>query len=341
LVAEIFDCQEIGVKALLIGGAGFVGGFLARSLVDDGVSVDILDNFQRGVKDGFLNGLVESGRVQLLSGDIRDAAFVDTLGRDYDVIYHLAAIIGVRHVLERPYEVLVENVKMTEAAIKLARMQNKLSRLLFTSTSEVYAGSLIHMNMPVPTPESFPIALTDLGQARTSYMLSKLYGEAMCNFAGVPVTNVRLHNVYGPRMGMSHVIPELLHRAWKSEDGASLDVASVGHKRTFCFVTDAVRMIRALVDCPEAVSQTVNIGNQAPEVTIGHVAEVVCKTVGRDLNINALPETPGSPARRCPDTQKLFDLTQVRGDISLEDGVRATYSWYLENVFSGDGVTAQ
>jgi UDP-glucose 4-epimerase len=329
------------VKILIIGGAGFLGGFLTESLVRDGFRVDILDNFHRGVNDSFLSQVLASKNVNLLSGDIRDRKFMDTLDRNYDVIYHMAAIIGVRHVLERPYEVLVENVRMLEVAIELALMQRNLKRFLFTSTSEVYAGSLLYMDMPVPTPESFPIALTDLNLARTSYMLSKLYGEAMCNFSGIPITNVRLHNIYGPRMGMSHVIPELLHRAWKAADGTSIDVSSINHSRTFCYVLDAVRMIRALVESPSAVGQTVNLGNQAPEVTIGHLANIICGAIGKNLTINKLAETPGSPARRCPDTQKLHSLIQEQETTPLELGVLETYHWYLENVFTSNGVTAR
>ena len=329
------------MKILVIGGAGFLGGFLTESLVRDGFRVDVLDNFHRGVNDSFLSQLLASKNVNLLSGDIRDREFMSTLGRDYDVIYHMAAIIGVRHVLERPYEVLVENARMLEVAIELARMQVNLKRFLFTSTSEVYAGSLLYMDMPVPTPESFPIALTDLNLARTSYMLSKLYGEAMCNFSGIPITNVRLHNIYGPRMGMSHVIPELLHRAWRSRDGDALEVSSINHSRTFCYILDAVRMIRALVESPSAVGQTVNIGNQVPEVTIGHLASIICRVIGRNLVINELAETPGSPARRCPDMKKLNSLIQEQKTTHLEQGVLETYHWYLENVFSNNGVTAR
>jgi nucleoside-diphosphate-sugar epimerase len=230
---------------------------------------------------------------------------------------------------------------MTENVISLAKRQKNLKRLLFSSTSEVYAGSLVYMDMPIPTPETMPIALTNLSEPRTSYMLSKLYGECMCNMSQLPVTNIRLHNVYGPRMGMSHVIPELLYKAWGLKDGASLDVYSVDHMRTFCYVSDAVRMMRGLIDSPVAEGRTVNIGNQSPEITIGELAQVVVSTVGRNLELVPKPATPGSPSRRCPSTELLNELTGISGLVDLRSGVQQTYNWYLENVFVNDGVTAK
>lgn len=329
------------MKVLITGGVGFVGGHLANSLGEEGHTVHLLDNFKRGVQDPFIEAAVANHSVKIINADLLDEASLQSLDDDYTHIYHLAAIIGVVHVLQRPYEVLTANVRMTENVISLARRQKALQRLLFSSTSEVYAGTLIHMDMPIPTPETTPIALTALESPRTSYMLSKLYGEAMCNMSGLPVTNVRLHNVYGPRMGMSHVIPELLFKAWKSKDGDSLDVFSVDHKRTFCYVSDAVRMIRALTESDSAVGQTVNIGNEAPEVTIGEVASAVVTAVGRQLTLVPQAATPGSPARRCPSTRLLDKLTGVQGVVGLDEGIALTYRWYRETVFEGQGTTAQ
>ncbi|WP_199155704.1 NAD-dependent epimerase/dehydratase family protein [Chromobacterium sp. ASV23] len=328
------------MKVLITGGVGFVGGHLARSLASEGHDVTLLDNFKRGVHDPFIESCINELGVKVLKADLLEESTLQDLPTDFTHVYHLAAIIGVTHVLQRPYEVLADNTKMTDNVIGLCRRQEKLQRLLFSSTSEVYAGSLIHMDMPIPTPETTPIALTGLDQPRTSYMLSKLYGEAMCNMSGLPVTNVRLHNVYGPRMGMSHVIPELLFKAWKSQDGDTLDVFSVDHCRTFCFVSDAVRMIRALAESDSALGQTVNIGNESPEISIGELAEVVVSTVGRKLNLVPQPATPGSPSRRCPKTGLLKDLTGVSGMVSLQEGVRQTFDWYLANVFQG-GVSAK
>ncbi len=327
------------MKVLVTGGAGFVGGHLAYSLASEGYDVTLVDNFRRGVYDPFIEFCVNGLNVRLLEKDLLDQDALSDLSSDFSYVYHMAAIIGVAHVMRQPYEVLADNVRMTDNVIRFCRRQSKLRRLVFSSTSEVYAGSLIHFDMAIPTPETAPIALTSLEQPRTSYMLSKIYGEAMCNMSGMPVTNLRLHNVYGPRMGMSHVIPELLFKAWKAKDGDILEVFSVEHRRTFCFVSDAVRMIRALAESERAEGQTVNIGNQSPEVSIQELADVVVSTVGRRLDLVPRPATIGSPIRRCPNTERLRDLTGVNGSVSLVEGVHLTFDWYLSNVFQG-GVTA-
>jgi nucleoside-diphosphate-sugar epimerase len=230
---------------------------------------------------------------------------------------------------------------MTMNVIEVGRRQRALKHVVFSSTSEIYAGSLVHLPMmAIPTPESTPLALTDLSAPRTSYMLSKAYGEALFHHSGLPATSIRLHNIYGPRMGMSHVIPELLLKAHNAQTGDELTVASIGHRRTFCYVLDAVAMIRGILDSPQTIGVTLNIGNSEPEVTIGELAHTIVDVVGHAMNIVPGPETPGSPARRCPDVSLLKQLTGVVGVVSLEEGVRHTYDWYRNHTFTGAEISA-
>jgi nucleoside-diphosphate-sugar epimerase len=319
-------------KALLTGGAGFIGSHLAQRLVGLGYDVDLVDDFSRGANDEVIADLQRSGRVRLLERDLRDPAALDDADDDYAIVAHLAAIVGVANVLERPSDVLTANVLMTDHAMSCARRQRGLDRLLFISTSEVYAGTLEHFELPVPTPETTPIALPDLARPRTTYMLSKLYGEAMAHHSGLPFTIVRPHNVYGPRMGLAHVIPELLQRAHHAADGR-LEVYSVDHRRTFCYIDDAVEMIVRALREPRCAGATLNLGTQAPEVSIREVAELVAHVVGKDLEIVPLPATSGSPTRRCPDMSRTTELTGYASQIGLEDGIRRTYEAYRDRVF--------
>jgi len=319
-------------KALLTGGAGFIGSHLAQRLVESGYAVDLVDDFSRGSNDDRIASLQSSGNVRLLESDLRRPGALDDADDDYEHVVHLAAIVGVANVVDRPYAVLRDNVSMTEQALALARRQRALQRFLFASTSEVYSGTLEKFDLPVPTPEQTPLALPDLDRPRTTYMLSKLYGEAMCHNAGVPFTIVRPHNVYGPRMGLAHVIPELLQRAHNASDGR-LEVFSVEHKRTFCFVDDAVEMIVRSLESPRCEGQALNVGTQAPEVTIGELAALIVEVVGKELEIVPLPATPGSPVRRCPDMSRTAELTGYSSRVALEDGVRRTYDAYRTRVF--------
>lgn len=326
--------RPLSGKAFITGGAGFIGARLAAALAADGLEVEIVDNLSRGVEDAELQALVAGGRVRFHNIDLLTPGAFDGFGDDHGYVVHLAAILGVQNVLDRPYQTLRENILLQEATIAFARRQKDLQRLLFTSTSEVYAGSVLYLDPPFPTPEDTPLALPPLAEPRTSYMLSKIYGEAMLIHAGLPFTIVRPHNVYGPRMGMAHVVPQLLEKAHRAPDGGSIEVFSADHTRTFCFVDDAVEMLRRLLVSEAARNQVVNLGAEAPESTIRQLAKIIISTVGKVLTIDDKPPAPGSPVRRAPKTARMTDLTGYAASTSLSEGVRRTYHWYRENVFT-------
>ena len=276
---------------------------------------------------------MQSGRAHVIDRDLTRPASLSDASTDYRFVIHLAAILGVARVASRPYDVLTGNLTMLENALAAARRQAALERFVFLSTSEVYAGTSQHFGLPMPTPESTPLAVTELAAPRTSYMLSKIYGEAMCHQAGIPFTVVRPHNVYGPRMGLEHVIPQVLERAHRAPDGGSLEVYSVDHRRTFCHVEDAVELISRAAELPRCVGETLNIGTQEPEVSMGELADLIARVVGKTLQIVPLPATAGSPPRRCPDMTKTSQLTGYESRIGLEEGLDDTYDWYRTNVF--------
>src|SRR5262249_20084204 len=147
------------------------------------------------------------------------------------------------------------------------------------------AGTLRHGDLPVPTPEDVTLTLMPLREPRSSYMLSKIYGEAMLVHSGLPYTIVRPHNIYGPRMGMAHVVPQLLEKAHEAGPHSFIEVFSVDHRRSFCFIDDAVEMIRRVLDSPAALNQVLNLGAEGPEITMRRLAEVVIGVVAKPLEI--------------------------------------------------------
>jgi nucleoside-diphosphate-sugar epimerase len=157
----------------------------------------------------------------------------------------------------------------------------------------------------------------------------------MCHQAEVPFTIVRPHNVYGPRMGMAHVIPELLRKAFQAQDGGVLEVYSALHRRTFCYVDDAVELIRLAASASGGRDATLNIGSEGPEVSMGELGAAVSRIVGKSLRIVPLPETPGSPARRCPDMTRTAALTGYSARTGLHEGLAATYAWYKPHLTQG------
>jgi nucleoside-diphosphate-sugar epimerase len=323
-------------RVLVTGGAGFIGCHLASSLVGRGMQVDLLDNFSRGAMDADVQALAAQPGVRLMQEDLLAPGALQGLGDDYDYVFHLAAIIGVANVQSRPLAVLRDNQKMLFAVLDLAARQRMLSRFVFASTSEVVVGSLEANRLLIPTPEDSELTLPDLARPRTSYMLSKIYGEAICLHSGLPFTALRPHNVYGPRMGMAHVIPELLARASRAPEGGRLEVYSADHTRTFCYVDDAVEILIRAATTGGAAGQVLNLGAQAPEVTMREVAVEVCRAVGKSLEIVPLPAVAGSPARRCPDMSKTTRLLDYVARVSLSDGVERTLTWYAARGFPAE-----
>ena len=326
-------------RALITGGAGFIGYHLALQLINKSYKVDLIDNFSRGVRDRDLEKLLNHQYINFVDLNLLDSDAINNIENCYDYIFHFAALVGVSHVSSAPYQVLVNNFKLLDNVIASAKKQKKLSKFIFTSTSEVYSGTLKYFGLEYPTNESTPLCSSDLNVPRTSYMLSKIYGEAMCLQSGLPVTIVRPHNFYGPRMGMSHVIPELMKKTRNANNGI-IDVYSADHTRTFCFIEDGVKMIMLVAESDKTTGNTYNIGNENEEISMEDLAYKIAHVIGRKLRVNPLPETPGSPKRRCPDMSKFYQITKFENNYSLDSGLIKTYEWYNNNVFTGNEVSA-
>lgn len=315
---------------LITGGAGFIGYFLAEKLSSDSKDVvTIADNLIRGRIDEDLEKVLERDNVDFIEGDLTDPRFVDSLGDDFDHIYHLAAVIGVKNVMKDPDRVLYVNALSTLNIFEAARGMKQLKRILFSSTSEIYAGTLRHFGIEIPTPESVPLTVDDITSERTTYALSKMFGESVCFSYGkkydIPFTVVRYHNVYGPRMGFAHVIPEMFIKVLSSDE---VDVPSPGHTRAFCYIEDAVEYtVRACLS-PSTEGEILHIGNSDEEIRVNDLVLTVARVLGKEIRINPLPDTPGSPERRCPDIGKIKKLTGYSPRYSLAEGIEKTYAWY-------------
>ena len=327
----------IFLKVLITGGAGFIGYHLTKLLVSSDYQIVIVDNFSRGIYDEFFQDLIKNKNVEFHRINLLNPTEINQLDKDFDYIYHLAAIIGVKNVLKNPYLVLRNNVEILFNMVDFVKKQQALKRFIFASTSEVYAGTLEKYGMDIPTPETTPLALTSLENPRTSYTFSKLYGEGILQQSGIPFTIVRPHNFYGPRMGMAHVIPELLKKAYFAQSGDTLEVFSVEHSRTFCYISDAVQMLKLLAENINTENQTYNVGNETPEITIKNLAEKILEITGRKMEILPQPATLGSPVRRCPSMKKAQEIINYQSKISLLEGIQKTFDWYRDNIFNKNG----
>ena len=320
-------------RVLITGGAGFIGLHLARHLLNVGYTVTILDNFFRAEHDSDLIEVCAHPHCSLHVIDLNTPnADLTALGNNYEAIFHLAAIIGVRYVLEDPYAVLSNNIRQLENVIAFCRKQHSPPRLVFASTSEIYDESLVCHDSPIPTPESTIITVPDINKRRTSYMLSKIYGEAMCADSWLPYTTVRFFNVYGPRMGMSHVIPELMQKVHKNNHTNTLEVYSPEHTRTFCYIDDATIMLQKIIETDACSNMTFNIGNPAQEISMKNLAAKILSTMRTSRSLSFMGTTPGSAKRRCPDIKELVKKIGYKPQINLDDGLTRTYQWYADKL---------
>ncbi|AGL18803.1 NAD(P)-dependent oxidoreductase [Actinoplanes sp. N902-109] len=339
------------MRALLLGGAGFIGLHLARRLVNDGYEVTIVDDFSRGRQDADVDALRAAAAVKIISADLTDPAAYAGLSHGWDQIYLLAAVVGVRNVEKDPARVVRVN---TLAAMHLLDWVAPGERVFFASTSEVYAGGVDAGVVAVPTAEDVPTMISDITAPRFAYAVSKLLGEAAflhtARAKGFDAVVGRFHNVYGPRMGADHVIPEMSLRAQAGEN--PFRVPGADQFRAFCHVDDAVEAMVRLMTTPEAAGQIVHIGNDREETNIGDLAALVLRVAathrrpaadpsrveagapaaGVDVTVvEATPAPPGSVRRRCPDLTRLRELTGYEPKVSLEEGVASTFAWYSKH----------
>lgn len=323
------------MNVLLLGGAGFIGLHLARRLVADNHAVTIVDDFSRGQRDHELATLRRNPSVKVISADLTDADAWLTLPRGWDQVYLLAAVVGVRNVERDPGRVIRVN---TLTALHLLDWVAPDASVFFASTSEVYAGGVDAGIVPVPTAEDVPIMIADAGAPRFAYAISKLLGEAAflhgARAKGISAVVGRFHNVYGPRMGADHVIPEMLLRAISGEN--PFIVWGAEQYRAFCYVDDAVEAMLRLMSTPEAAGEIVHIGDDTEPTKIADLASLVLKVSGVSPGIRTKPAPAGSVARRCPDLAKLRRLTGYEPKVPLVEGLRRTMAWYRESVRPGE-----
>lgn len=314
---------------LVTGGTGFLGAALVRRLVQEGHVVRVLDNNSRGAVRK-LGDAVQ--HVELIEGDIRDAATVSKATKGVDSVCHLAFINGTAFFYSKPELVLDVGVKGMVNVIDACHEHN-VGELVVASSSEVY-----HHPPIIPTPENVPLVIPDPHNPRYSYASGKLISEIMAINYGRKfferVLIFRPHNVYGPDMGYEHVIPQFVVRmqaAVEKSDANPLPfpIQGTGHEtRAFVYIDDFTDGLMLALEKGEHLG-IYHIGTQV-ETSIADIARLVGKFFGRDIDIVAGELQKGGTPRRCPDITKLKNLG-YQPKISLQEGITKTAQWYMEN----------
>lgn len=318
-------------RVLITGGGGFIGYHLARHLVDNSYNVTILDNFARGKADEELDKLLDEYNISFITGDITKQETFNNLDNEFDYIYHLAAINGTDNFYKIPDKVLKVGILGTINILDFFIKQKK-GKLLFSSSSEAYAGTLklLKEKFPIPTPEDVPLLIEDPKNVRWSYGASKILSEvAFHSYAKVHnmknFTIIRYHNIYGPRMGFEHVIPQFIERIFKKE--SPFKIFGGEETRTFCYIDDTIKATKLVMESEKSNGETIHIGRSDGEIKIVELAKQLfgIAKVNPVIDIQKAPE--GSVIRRCPDTSKLQSLGFIP-KVSLNEGLKKTYDWY-------------
>jgi UDP-glucose 4-epimerase len=312
------------MRVLVTGGAGFIGSHLADALIARGDNVVALDNFSTGSTTNIKH---ITKNFEIIDGDIRNADLINDTIKDVDLVFHMAAALGVNTILESPLESISTNIVGSEVVLNAAANHKK--RILIASTSEIYGK-----NPKQPLNETDDRVVGSPQKIRWSYSDAKAIEEAMAfslnQEKGLKVTTARLFNTVGPRQSAHYgmVVPRFVGSALKNE---SINVYGDGtQSRVFCHVHDAIEALLALVGTDKTINEVYNVGGTG-EITIKELADQVIKETKSSSSIEYIPYdkayAPGfeDMQRRVPDISKIKqelnwapkkNLSQIIADVA-------------------------
>jgi UDP-glucose 4-epimerase len=317
------------VRALITGGAGFIGSHLAEALLNEGHEVDIIDNLSTGSIRN-VGHLKSNPRFKYVIDTLTNEPLLAELIDRNDVIFHFAAAVGVKLIVDEPVHTIETNVHGTEVVLKHANKKKKL--VFIASTSEVYGK-----NIEVPFREDADLVMGPTVKHRWAYACSKAIDEflalAYWKERDLPVVIVRFFNTVGPRQTGQYgmVLPSFVQQALA---GNPITVFGDGtQSRSFTYIGDVVGCLLKLVREPRAVGEVFNIGNRQ-EVTILSLAEKVKALTGSASSIIFVPYDKAYEAgfedmpRRVPDLTKIQDLVGYEPKVQLEEIIRKVIEYF-------------
>lgn len=311
-----------GSKVLVTGGMGFIGSHLVERLVDQGADVRVLGRYNSKGDLGWLESSPARGHFQPILGDIRDPDCVRASAEGVEVIFHLAALIGIPYSYLAPGSYVETNIQGTLNVLQAARAHG-VSRLVHTSTSEVYGTAL-----RVPIDENHPL------QGQSPYSASKIAADKLVESFhlsfDLPVVTARPFNTFGPRQSTRAVIPTIISQAL---GGQSVKLGSLTPTRDFNYVQNTVDGFLSLALTPGIEGQTFNLGT-GKEISVGDLAALIFRLVGKEVPLeleSARLRPPKSEVERLlADSSRAFQELSWTPRIGLEEGLRRTIAWTLE-----------
>ena len=324
-------------KVLVLGGGGFIGRNIVQWLVDRGdCNVTGADIREGSNWAEIASDVKKSTRFTAVLDDFTKISAFDNLGSNFDEVYMLAAVVGVNRTLKFPQDVIRINTQLTMNTLDWIS-RNPIKRLLFSSSSENYAGTSDLFNTEIPTAENVPLCIGDIKHPRWTYAMTKMHGESAFIHSSeaynYECTVVRYQNIIGPEMGFGHAIPHIVERFVKAEE-SPFKIYGHDQTRAFCFVEDAVKGTVSAMESNKAAGEIYHIGNQ-DEINMETLTTYIGGLMGYSGTYEAAMTYPGSVARRCPNIDKAIADFGYSPNFDWRAAVGLTTDWYREFFTSG------
>ena len=308
-----------GKTVLVTGAGGFIGSHLVERLVALGASTRGFVRYNSTGSWGWLDQSPVKDQIEVFAGDIRDAETLRAPVRGVDIVFHLAALIGIPYSYDTPLSYVRTNVEGTVNVLQAARDAD-VRLVVHTSTSEVYG-----------TPRYIPIDEDHPLQGQSPYSASKIGADKMAEAYhlsfGLPVAVVRPFNTYGPRQSNRAVIPTIISQALTQ---TAINLGNLSPTRDFNYVSDTVAGFIQAANCPEAVGQVTNLGS-GHEISMGDLARAILEYLGKELPIASIAERVrpelSEVQRLCANNQKARQLLGWSPEYSLKEGLAETIQW--------------
>ncbi len=309
-------------SVLITGADGFIGSHLTELLVKQGYKVRALSQYNSFNYWGWLEDVDCKNEIEVLSGDVRDPHYCKHITKDVDIVFHLAALIAIPYSYVAPDSYVDTNVRGTLNVCQAA-LENRVKRVIHTSTSEVYGTAQY-----VPIDEKHPL------QPQSPYSASKIGADAMAmsffNAFDLPLTIARPFNTYGPRQSARAVIPTIISQIASGQK--QIKLGDVTPTRDFNYVADTCRGFLELARCEKAIGETVNIGSNF-EISVGDTLNLIRDLMNSDVEFlveeQRLRPAKSEVFRLWCDNTKIRDLTRFEPIYDIRAGLKATVEWFI------------
>lgn len=310
-------------KVLVTGADGFIGSHLTEMLVSQGYQVRALSQYNSFNNWGWLENISCKEDIEIVTGDIRDPNFCKIISKDIDIIFHLAALIAIPFSYIAPDSYVETNVKGTLNICQAAK-ENGISKLIHTSTSEVYGTAQY-----VPIDERHPL------NPQSPYSASKIASDAMAmsfyNSFDLPITIARPFNTYGPRQSARAIIPTIITQIANGEK--EIKLGDTSPTRDFNYVEDCCRGFIMIAENNNTIGEVINIGSNY-EISIIDLLELIRELMSSDVTFvneeKRKRPTKSEVFRLWCDNKKIKDLVDFEPSVNIRNGLKKTIDWTVK-----------